>query len=193
MDNPMVKDYNSVYQFKITLKGIRPQIWRRIQVPETYTFWDLHVAIQDAMGWFDGHLHEFEILNPATQRKNLIGIPNEEFGWGEETLPGWERKIADYFSKENISADYTYDFGDGWEHKIILEKIIPPDKNTEYPKCLKGKRACPPEDCGGIWGYEEICRGESEFPEEYAGYDPEYFDVEDVYFEDPETHRKIKL
>jgi len=73
--------YDRVYQFKIALKHIRPPIWRRIQVPENYSFWDLHVAIQDAMGWLDYHLHEFEMVNPSTGIKVAIGIPDEEFAW----------------------------------------------------------------------------------------------------------------
>ena len=84
----MKKKFDKVFQFKITLKGIRPPIWRRIQIPETYTFWDLHVAIQDAMGWFDSHLHRFEILNPSTGMEEEIGIPDEEFEWDTVTLPG---------------------------------------------------------------------------------------------------------
>jgi hypothetical protein len=152
----MKKKYNQVYQFKITLKGIKPPIWRRIQVPETYTFWDLHVAIQDAMGWIDYHLHEFEMINPATGLAVNIGtpVPGEDFD--REVLPDWKQNIADYFSMENRTADYVYDFGDNWEHKIQLEKILPREKGVNYPICIKGKRACPPEDCGGIWGYAEL-------------------------------------
>ncbi len=130
----MKKKFDQVYQFKITLRDIKPPIWRRIQVPETYTFWDLHVAIQDAMGWSDYHLHEFEMVNSSTDLKVNIGIPDEDFG--REILPGWKQKIADYFSVENRSADYTYDFGDNWEHIIKLEKILPRDKNVDYPICI---------------------------------------------------------
>ncbi|GAB6887558.1 plasmid pRiA4b ORF-3 family protein [Desulfothermus okinawensis JCM 13304] len=143
-----------MYQFKITLKGIRPPIWRRIQVPETYTFWDLHVAIQDAMGWEDYHLHEFEIINPSTGLKVRIGSPDEDFY--REVLLEWKQKIADYFSEENPVANYIYDFGDGWEHKVQLEKILPRKNSINYPVCIKGRRACPPEDCRGIWGYKEL-------------------------------------
>ncbi|MEA3487768.1 MAG: plasmid pRiA4b ORF-3 family protein, partial [Euryarchaeota archaeon] len=74
----MKKKYNHVYQFKITLGGSTPPIWRRIQVPETYSFWDLHVAIQDAMGWSGNHLHEFEVVNPSTGLKQIIGNPNDD-------------------------------------------------------------------------------------------------------------------
>jgi len=143
------------YQFKITLKGSRPPIWRRIQVPESYTFWDLHIAIQDAMGWEHCHLHEFEVVDPSTGFKVYIGIPSEG---AMDVLAGWEERIADYFSMENRKAEYIYDFGDEWVHRVLLEKILPREENTGYPKCIGGKRACPPEDCGGVWGYYELLR-----------------------------------
>ena len=193
----MKKKFNQVYQFKITLQGIRPPIWRRIQVPETYTFWDLHVAIQDAMGWSDYHLHEFRILNPSTGLEVNIGLPDEELD--KEILTDWNQKIADYFTMENSSADYIYDFGDNWEHKIQLEKILPREQNVNYPVCIKGKRACPPEDCGGIGGYynllEIISDPENEEYEEmmeWVGgkFDPEHFDVKEVSFDDPDKRRK---
>lgn len=193
----MKKKFNQVYQFKITLQGIKPPIWRRIQVPETYTFWDLHVAIQDAMGWLDYHLHEFEILNPSTDSMVNIGLPDDDFG--RRVLLGWNQKIADYFTMENPSADYMYDFGDGWEHRIQLEKILPREKNVTYPVCIKGKRACPPEDCGGVGGYEhflEIIKNpeHDEYEEmlEWAGgaFDPEHFDPKEINFDDPDKRRK---
>jgi len=103
------KKFDKVYQFKITLKDIKPPIWRRIQVPKTYTFYDLHVAIQDSMGWFDGRLHEFEIVNPLSGTKTIIGIPNEDEDFANyKTLPGWKQKIADYFSKENKGVKTIY-------------------------------------------------------------------------------------
>ncbi len=196
----MRKKYDRVYQFKITLKHIRPPIWRRIQVPETYSFWDLHVAIQDAMGWLDYHLHQFEMVNRSTGMKVEIGMPDEEFDWDREVLPDWKQKIADYFSMENPSADYAYDFGDDWQHKIQLEKILPRERNVSYPICIKGKRACPPEDCGGTWGYQdflEIIKNpnhqEHEEMLEWAGgeFDPEHFHVKEVSFDDPDERRKI--
>jgi PHD/YefM family antitoxin component YafN of YafNO toxin-antitoxin module len=148
--------FRQVYQFKIYLAGIRPPIWRRIQVPDNYSFWDLHIAIQDAMGWMDCHMHEFEVLNPATREMERIGIPADELDWGGETIAGWTRKIAKYFDPENSKAAYRYDFGDNWTHAVTLEKILLRVKDQRYPICLGGKRACPPEDCGGIGGYEEL-------------------------------------
>lgn len=98
-----------------------------------------------------------------------------------------------YFSMENRVADYRYDFGDDWQHKVELEKILPRNKGVRYPLCLAGRRACPPEDCGGIWGYAEICQGESEFQEAYVDYDPEHFDPQGVYFSDPDRRRRFAL
>ena len=197
----MKKKYDQVYQFKITLKGTKPPIWRRILVPETYTFWDLHVAIQDAMGWDDYHLHEFTLLSPKTGRKVKIGIPSDEgadFGW--KVLADWNQKIAHYFSLDNSKADYVYDFGDGWEHSIKLEKILPRETGVAYPRCIGGKRACPPEDCGGIGGYAEFLEAigdpANELHEDMldwvgGSFDPEDFNPSEVKFDDPAKRFKI--
>ena len=187
------RKFDSVYQFKITLKRIRPPIWRRIHVPETYTFQDLHVAIQDVMGWEGYHLHEFEMTDPETGLEMRIGVPSEDFGFSE-VLQEQKEPISGYFFRENQSAEYTYDFGDDWEHLILLEKILPRDEDVKYPICIKGKRACPPEDCGGVWGYEELLEAlhdpDSEEDEELLewlgeGFDPEYFDAKAIYFRKP--------
>ena len=187
--------FNNVYQFKITLIDTKPPVWRRIQVPETYTFWDLHVAIQDAMGWEDYHLHEFRLKNPITGQESYIGIPDEEneFPLSYEILAGWQQRISDWLSMQNKRVYYIYDFGDSWEHTIVLEKVLPKEKNVRYPICLDGKRACPPEDCGSIPGYEDICRGKHEFQEHYKDFDPEYFNPKEVDFDDPEEQLKLRL
>ena len=193
----MKKEFDKIYQFKITLRDSKPPIWRRIQVPEIYTFWDLHVAIQDAFGWSDYHLHEFEILHPTSKRKVRIGLPDEDFG--RDILANWKQKISDYFSLENKKSDYLYDFGDSWEHVITLEKILPRDKDISYPKCVKGKRACPPEDCGGIWGYEEFLEAIKDPKHEqhkemleWIGreFDSEYFNPNEITFDDPDKRLK---
>jgi hypothetical protein len=102
----MKKKFGQVYQFKIALKDVKPPIWRRIRVPETYTFWDLHVAIQNVMGWSDYHLHLFDVVDPSTGMKCEIGIPEKEYDAYEETLPGWKQKIADYFSMEQAVPQF---------------------------------------------------------------------------------------
>lgn len=195
----MKKKYDQVYQFKITLKGTKPPIWRRIQVPETYTFWDLHVAIQDAMGWEDYHLHEFVFTLPIMNIKVRIGIPMED-DFDETILPDWDQKIADYFSSETPKAEYTYDFGDGWQHDIILEKILPREGGVIYPRCVDGKRACPPEDCGGIGGYAEFLEAIGDPANERhedmldwvgGSFDPEDFNPSEVKFDDPAKRFKI--
>lgn len=189
----MTKRFYHVYRFKVTLQDIEPKIWRRIEVPENYTFWDLHVAIQDAMGWLDYHLHEFELKDPRTRKKVRIGLPDEEYL--DDMLPGWEEKIANYFTMENKSANYEYDFGDSWLHKIQLEQIHPVEKDQTYPICLKGERACPPEDCGGADGYQRVIEVlNNPKDDQYedirgwvgADYDPEYFNAEEVEFDYPE-------
>lgn len=199
----MAKRYNQVYQFRIELRDIEPKIWRVIQVPETYTFWDFHVAIQDAMGWLDCHLHEFTVTDPITRKKVIIGTPTEEEEgfFIEETIQSWKVMIADGFSKRNKKAYYCYDFGDDWQHIIKLEKILPKDKEQIYPRCIAGERACPPEDCGSTPGYEEIVdmlKNPEPDNEEYqemmkwlgGSYDPEYFDCSEIFFDDPEERLK---
>ena len=89
----MINISDRVYQFKVILKNIKPPIWRRIQVPATYTFWDLHVAIQDSMGWTDTHLHHFEMLNPVTGMKEEIGLPDED-GIDDTIIAGWKKNIS---------------------------------------------------------------------------------------------------
>lgn len=200
----MAKDYEQVYQFKVSLKEISPAIWRRIQVPQTYTFWDLHVAIQDVMRWADYHLHLFKIINPATAIKEEIGIPDDDeaFNKHDKTLPGWKQKIARYFSSNNLEAEYLYDFGDGWRHEIKLEDILPREKGVKYPVCVAGERACPPEDCGGVHGYQDfleiIMNPSHERHEEMLNwvggkFEPEYFDIGKVCFDDPKKRLKLSV
>lgn len=187
---------NEVYQYKISLNGSKPLIWRRIVVPSGYSFWDLHVAIQDAMGWIDYHLHLFEIKEPLTNTKVEIAIPDEEDGLFDRTiLPERKEKISEYFNENNRKARYVYDFGDLWIHTIKLEKILPAKIGEKYPKCTAGKMACPPEDCGGIGGYYNMLEilsnpHDEEYDEmiEWLGgeFNPETFDPKDVWFDDPE-------
>jgi hypothetical protein len=106
-----------VYQFKVELKDVNPPIWRRILVPSDYTFWALHVAIQDAMGWNDSHLHEFRIDDPRMGSQFSIGIPDQEIVDDPQFLASWEIAIAELFSPSNPDALYIYDFGDWWDEQ----------------------------------------------------------------------------
>lgn len=190
-----------VYQFKVSLKGIEPVIWRQIVVPASYSFWNLHVAIQDSMGWSDCHLHMFRIANPETGVIDEIGIPDDDsFEDDPVCHPGWELPIADYFMEPGDRADYEYDFGDSWNHEVFLEGIILREPKTKYPKCTGGKRACPPEDCGGIGGYEMLLKilrdpshEEHESMMEWVGgrYDSKAFEPKNVRFDNPRKRWKI--
>lgn len=191
------KEDSRVFQFRVSLSGLEPQIWRRIQVPGNYSFWDLHVAIQDSMGWLDYHLHDFLIEDPASGESVRFGIPDE---FDElDIAPDWEYRIADYFTSENPRAIYLYDYGDCWEHEVLLERILPRDSDSGYPKCLAGERACPPEDCGGIYGYQRLLEvlgnpldEEHEEMAEWLGapFDSEAFDPDKVRFDDPKLRWK---
>ena len=171
-----------IFRFKVILDDILPQIWRLIEVESNITFYQFHLIIQEAMGWTNSHLHEF---NDGNFR---IGDTSEEaceFG----DPPQWEekdKKISDYFSKDKTKLSYTYDFGDNWEHAIILEAIDKKQKGIKYPHCIDGMRACPPEDCGSTPGYYRLLEiladpehNEYEEMKQWAGdYDPESFDKE---------------
>jgi len=193
-----------IYQIKVSLNGITPPIWRRIQVPATYTFWDLHVAIQDAMGWLDYHLHAFRIKKQNKRKPVEIGIPDQEYE--DTTLPGWEIKVCDYLSEPGNFANYDYDFGDGWSHNVLLEGVLLKEHGEKYPKCIGGERACPPEDCGGVGGYYNLLevlgkRGNSEYREtvtwlqnhakNYYPFKPDHFDAQEIRFWDPKKRWKI--
>ncbi len=197
----MIRNLKEIYQFKISLNNSKPPIWRRILVPSNYTFWDFHCAIQDAMGWLDYHLHSFELINPKTNRKVEIGSPEEASGglggfdmFSKPVLSEDTEKISKYFNEDNPNARYEYDFGDSWIHTIKLEKILPVEKGLKYPRCIAGKMACPPEDCGGLWGYYnylEVLKNPKH--EDYAemrdwmggSFDPVYFNPGDIVFDDP--------
>lgn len=196
----MAKRFDRVYQFKVTLQEVRPPIWRTIQIPSNYSFWDLHVAIQDAMGWWDYHLHAFRVANPTSGDSEVIGIPDDDrFEGDPHHLPGWEIPVDRYFAKPGDSARYEYDFGDGWEHQLVLVEISPRQAGVKYPRCLAGEQACPPEDCGGPWGFENMLKiladpghEEHDDTKTWAGgsYDPARFDPQGIRFDDPKKRWK---
>lgn len=170
-----------VHQLKVVLRGSEPPIWRRLQVPSTTTLAELHGVLQVAMGWEDYHLHQFEIARVT------YGIDDGE-GWGP--APKDERRTRlDRVARKGTSLVYEYDFGDSWEHDITVDDVFAAEEGKTYPTCTAGERACPPEDCGGIWGYEEFL-GALADPDheehdrllEWVGgeFDPERFDLAGV-------------
>ncbi|HPL16363.1 MAG TPA: plasmid pRiA4b ORF-3 family protein [Spirochaetota bacterium] len=172
---------DQVFQLKITLNDIKPPIWRRILVDSDVKLPDLHKIIQTSMGWINSHLHQF-IINDQ-----FYSIPDGESFC--EVVDYRRIKLNSLFNVPKSKFIYEYDFGDGWEHTIVIEKILSRDKNTYYPICVDGKRNCPPEDCGGSGGYENLIEiikdpKHEEYSEmmEWLGgdYNPEEFNIDEV-------------
>jgi hypothetical protein len=185
-----------IHQFKITLLDTAPAIWRRIQVPGDYSFWDLHAAIQSAMGWDDVHLHMFRIGKRAEVLIN--GNPVEKLfdNDDENTFDGWDTQVNRFLDRPGQSAIYEYDMGDSWEHEVLLEGVFLKEKGIRYPRCTAGERACPPEDCGGTPGFYHLLEvmASPQHPEHKEAiswlgkkYDPEKFDPQTVKFTNPKT------
>ncbi|HYZ22112.1 MAG TPA: plasmid pRiA4b ORF-3 family protein [Rhodopila sp.] len=163
---------------KITLLDSKPPIWRRVVVPETMSLADLHNVIQAVMGWEDSHLHQFEI---GERRYARPGMLDDTLAEGRVTLKSIRAAGTKRFR-------YTYDFGDSWEHLIEIEDKPAAALSRPVPLCVAGKRAAPPDDSGGIWGYEEkveiLANPEHEDYDEISewmpeGFDPEHFSVDE--------------
>ncbi len=172
------------FLLKIQLLDIEPAIWRRFVVPDSITLDRLHDVIQIVMGWTDSHLHEFTIGN-----KRYTEYPESR----EDGLICGKYRLGDQIKQKGRSFSYLYDFGDSWEHELVLEesRYFNPDMRTEVA-CLEGERACPPEDVGGVSGYFEFCNAlkdqnheEHESYMEWSGgdYDSERFDSGSVNWE----------
>lgn len=191
-------------QFKITLNDSSPLIWRRVIVPQNASFFELHLAIQGAMGWTDSHLHAFRFQDKNSRgRPVTIEFPNPEFDQDPDLLDERKEKIISYFGDVFKQCQYDYDFGDGWEHTVLFEKEVALDSKEKYPKCIDGKNACPPEDCGGIGGYyglieilKDPWHSEHDGMLEWLGlknpdeFRPEKFDLKITWFWDPKKRLK---
>ncbi|MEO5572800.1 MAG: plasmid pRiA4b ORF-3 family protein [Bacteroidia bacterium] len=173
---------SKILQFKITLKGSNPKIWRRFQVEDSFMFYDLHLIIQNVMGWTNSHLYQF-----IYERNSFIGNP--ELLDADDIADDKDTVLSAIFDKPKIKMQYDYDFGDGWGHELVVEKILEKNPKQFYPFCLKGEMNCPPDDCGGIYGfYDKIdALKNKKHPDhedvvEWMGdeYDPESFDLETV-------------
>jgi len=144
-----------LYQLKITLKWSKPPIWRRVVVRANMSLDRLHGVIQFAMGWTDSHLHQFIV--GAGFVRTYYGKPDSEFAdMGSEMLNEKRYTVADLAPAAKKKFIYEYDFGDGWQHEVVVEKFLPPDPTFRHPVCLAGANACPPEDCGGMGGYYNL-------------------------------------
>lgn len=172
------EEATALYQLKITLVDSMPSIWRKVLVKDNIKLDQLHLVLQVAMGWEDYHLHQYKV------GKKFIGIPDPDFFM--ELIDESTISLKDIVSKPKDKFVYEYDFGDGWDHEVVLEEIRPLDF-SESPRVVAGRMACPPEDCGGIGGYyrylEIISDPDHEDHEMMIewngeGFDPEEFSLE---------------
>ncbi len=143
-------DIKAIYQIKVTLVGSKPPIWRRILIAGTTTLSQLHNILQITMGWSNSHLHLFKVGEQIYSDQEY----DEDIEYGTKSEKRY--RLEQIAPEGGFRFRYEYDFGDSWEHALLVEKILPAEKGKRYPVCLAGKRACPPEDVGGIWGYEEL-------------------------------------
>lgn len=177
------KPTGTIFQFKVTLLEAKPPIWRRLQVPDC-TLDRLHEHIQTAMGWTNSHLHQFEIKGERYGDPELLDDGFEDF----ECVDSTKTMLSDILPKtgKRFSFKYEYDFGDGWQHEVLFEGVVQVDPKAKYPLCLEGERTCPPEDCGGVWGYADFLKAvgnkkherHKEMLEWVGGwFDPDEFDL----------------
>jgi hypothetical protein len=178
-----------IYQIKVTLDESKPPIWRRILAPGDVTLEELHYIIQVAMGWTNSHLHQFIV------GQTYYGEPHPDYDL--DMRDERKFKLDRIAPGEGSRFRYEYDFGDSWLHTLLVEKVLEPQPGQYYPACVKGKRACPPEDVGGVWGYDTFLEAiqDPDHPEhedyvEWVGgeFDPEAFDLDETN----EILRKLK-
>ncbi|MEA2025668.1 MAG: plasmid pRiA4b ORF-3 family protein [Chloroflexota bacterium] len=172
---------HSVHRLKVKLRSVKPPVWRRIVVRSEMTLEELSPVLEAAMGWYGGHLHVFDIGG------TYYGRPDPE--WGNDDLDEGKFRVRDVLTDVGSKSKWDYDFGDGWEHDIVVEEIGSAEPDVEYPICLTGRRACPPEDCGGPWGYSNLldaladpAHPDHEELSEWMsrGFDPAHFDLEET-------------
>lgn len=189
----------AVYELEVRLEGIDPPIWRRFRVPCQITLADLHLVLQTVMGWANEHLYEFEV------GKRRIGEPSPD---GDNRREDAGRvQLRDVAVRERARLTYIYDFGDSWQHELIVVKTACPAAEPGKAVCIAGERACPPEDSGGIWGYAELLDAlddpanpeldeRVEWLEEVHGaFDPEHFELDaiNVWLDDLKLLRPNRL
>lgn len=177
----MTDDASVVYRIKVTLRSIRPPVWRRLEVRGDTSLYKLHQILQEAFGWWNSHLHEFVVAGESYGES----FPDADF----HVRSARRLKLAQAAPKVGDRFLYEYDFGDGWRHEIKVETIEPPEAGVRYPRCTHGKRRAPPEDVGGPPGYqhflEALADPDHDEHEEYlewvgGSFDPNAFDLEEI-------------
>jgi len=168
-----------VYVVKVTLLGTKPPVWRRILVPREITLRNLHRTLQDVMGWTNSHLHQFIV------QRQKFSDPRQRVG--TKVADESRTRLGDLISTVGARLLYEYDFGDGWQHELLLEEVLLGDESFRQ-LCAAGDRNCPPEDCGGSTGFSELLKAlqDSTHPEhddirEWVGdFVPESFSADDI-------------
>lgn len=169
---------------RIDLAMVPYPVWRRLRLPDDASFWDLHVAIQDAMGWSHRHRHLFTADHPVSGERLRLGIPEDNgFHGRAAVLPSWQVKVVDVVRRDPPPFLYTYHLGEEWQHEVSLEEVAPVGTGNPGPCCLAGDGACPPEGLGGPEAFG-VCyaAGPDAWPQ---GFDPGAFDPDRVTFCDP--------
>lgn len=170
---------STVHQLKVTLRSVRPPIWRRIIVASDTPLSELAALLEAAMGWMGGHLHAFDAGDV------IYEVPDpESIGGGfRRSIDERTVTLAEVLDAPKTKLRWDYDFGDGWEHDLVVEETLPADSQVDYPICVTGRRACPPEDCGGTFGYAELLAAledpQRDRHDELAEWMPGEFDPED--------------
>ena len=141
----------TIYRLKVTLEETEPMIWRRILVPSNVSLHRLHLILQEIMGWTNSHLYRFKVGAKEYGEPD----PDNEF-YKLDLINSKRVKLGQVITVKGSAFEYEYDFGDGWIHNLIVEDISEPVTGAMYPICLDGERACPPEDCGGPYGYSRL-------------------------------------
>ena len=169
-----------VYAIKVTLFGTSPPVWRRVLVPRDITLRNLHKTLQTVMGWTNSHLHQFVF------KRQKYSDPKHGLGAG--IIDESRTRLEDLICTPGARMLYEYDFGDGWQHELLLEEVLLGEESFRQI-CVAGQRNCPPEDCGGPHGFSELLKvlHDSTHPEhddirEWVGEDfaPEYFTVDEI-------------
>jgi pRiA4b ORF-3-like protein len=166
------------YQVRVDLDGAKPLVWRRLLLSSELMLNELHLVLQQAMGWDDSHLHEFlsgkNRMDPFAVRYVMQYMLDD----GAEGVLEDQVRLDELLSGPKDRLFYGYDFGDDWNHTLVVEKVLPRSGGEPPAACVGGARACPPEDCDGIWGYHELLAGKTIFEDDEFEFDPTHFSVE---------------
>lgn len=172
-----------IYYLHISLTNSEPLIWRDVLVPSDLSLENMHYVIQTVMGWANSHKHQF--ITEETRYNDDFGFDFEERHNEQQELNEQTCTLSDLLTPENSTLLYEYDLGDSWMHLIELKKILPANNDEQQIRCIKGKQACPPEDCGGMWGYSDLLSSlqyaqDDEVMTPFGRFNPDNFDVDAV-------------